>query len=245
MKNLCLCLILTSFFASCDVDATGFDVIERPETIVENLHSLNRFANDSIENSNNPYDYSGQLFSEILGTYYATRSEHIESSSLVREVDEIALSIVAFTAIQSTSYQMASPERVDYFVSQKNTCMTSILNDSGLSAPAKKSLLAFIDDYIRLCSNEAHFSTIYNCIVSYETAVINHSDFTEMDKEILLVTTSIARYSAAVQKKKPKKNTDPAWEFLICTLYGSIEGANRSPSEAITLAVSSGIAENQ
>ena len=245
MKNLCLCLILLSFFTSCEMDNNSFKVVELQTNSIDHLNSVRRLANDTIANSTNPFDYSGQLFSEILEIYYANHTDMVDSGVLVLEVEKITQSIPAFESIRPTFYQMASAEQVDYFVSQKNTCMTSVLHRSGMTALAKTSLLGFITQYVRLCTQEEQYSTLYNFIVNYETSVINHSDFTETDRKVLLVTTSIARYSAAVPKKKPKKNTDPAWEFLICTLYGSIDGANRSPAEAITLAVSSGIAENQ
>lgn len=241
MKNL-LCLTVLFLFASCDIE-TAKEYIST--TTLDDTPVVNRVLIDSIANKSNPYDYCGQLFLEMLDVYYETPRDSVDLETLISEIGEIAAKVPAFNSIKSIDYKSPSAERVHYLVSFKDTCFPEVLMDSGISGTAVNSFSLFVKDYVALCSSEADYDAIYNFVVHYESLVLSDLSIHSRDKELILITTSVARHSAAAKRKRPKKNTDPAWDFLICGIYGSIEGASSSPAEAITFALVSSIAENQ
>lgn len=241
MKNL-LCLTLVLLFASCEMET---EKKFSSNATLDDVSVMQRVLIDSIENKNNPFDYCGQLFLEMLDVYYETPRDSVALDTLISEIEHIAQNVPAFHSIKLMGYQTPLVERVHYFVTFKDTCLPSVLLDAGMSEPAVLSFSTFVKDYLAICSSEADYGAIYKFVVDYEALVLRDLRMTSRDKELILITTSVARHSAAAKRKRPKKNTDPAWDFLICGIYGSIEGASSSPAEAITLALVSSIAENQ
>lgn len=245
MKNLCLCLLLFSFCISCDVSSEYAETTNLAADTASTNALANRSGNVMPENKDNPYDYSGRLFLELLTTYYESTSLPTDVIGIVARIDTITKRNNGFEQIKPALYQVPSLERVQYFVLNKGTCLESVVDSSGVSAVAKLNLMGFIDTYLTLCSSEESYEAVHEFVVAYEEGIIANSLLSATDKQVILVTTSIARHSAATKKKRPKKNTDPLWDLLICTVYGSIENAHSSPAEAVTLALASGIAENK
>ena len=244
MKNLCLCLLVFVFCPSCDVCSEQMDTA----VVTTNAEVGNSlvYRSDHLmpENANNPYDYSGQLFLEILSTYYESNTKPTDMVGIVACIDSIAQQNTGFKVIIPAFYHAPSLERIQYFTLNKRTCLESVVDSSGVSSVAKLSLMGFIDTYLTMCSSEENYESVHEFVVAYEEGIIANSLLSATDKQVILVTTSIARHSAATKKKRPKKNTDPLWDLLICTVYGSIENANSSPAEAVTLALASGVVEN-
>ncbi|WP_432671727.1 hypothetical protein [Flavobacterium sp. SM2513] len=242
MKNLLLCLLLVFFCASCEVETAKFESTHPlPEAVTLGQRSLT----DSLSNSNNPYDYCGQLFLELHQAYFVGVRDSLALDALVLAVERVSEESAGFTAIKPRVYQAPLPERVRYFVTSKDSCLTTVLDGSGLSEAAASSFNAFVLEYLSLCASSADYPSIYSFVYHYEATVLGDLRFNAFDQKVLLISSSVARYSAAAKKKRPKKNTDPAWEFLICGIYGSLEGAASSPAEAVTLALAAAIAENQ
>lgn len=241
MKNLLVSFVLISLLASCDLEREPLTSIPIfPDEVL-----AQRVFTDSIANPSNVYDYCGQLFSELHEAYYATSRDSVGLDTLVLDFERVASGVIAYTAIKPLDYQSPLPERIHYFVAGKDTCLSSVLKGTGISAPAAFGFSVFLEKYLILCASGVDYAVINSYVQHYEASVMGDSRFNAFDKKALLITTSIARYSAAAKKKRPKKNTDPAWDFLICGIYGSVEGAASSPAEAISLAVAAAIAENQ
>lgn len=241
MKNL-LFLMLVSFCASCDLETEKLYSV--PASLDEEPF-MQRASSDSIANKSNPYDYCGQLFLEMVETYYETPRSAVHLDTLISEIEHIAHRIPVFGTVKPVAYQPPFAARVQYFVTNKDVCLSPILLDAALSAPAVLSLSTFVHDYLAVCEVASDYSAIYNFVVQYEDSIMSATHLSARDKKTILITTSVARHSAVAKRKRPKKNTDPAWDFLICGIYGSIEGASLSSAEAVTWAVVSAIAENQ
>ena len=244
MKNLCLCLLVLVFFTSCDDSSEQMDTTNL--TINEDANNSLAYRSDDLmpENSANPYDYSGQLFLEILSAYYESNPKPADVIGIVARIDSIAQQNPGFNEMKPAFYHAPSLERIQYFIMNKQSCLETVVDSSGISTTAELSLIGFIDTYLTLCSGEGSYEVVHEFVIGYEKDIIASSLLSATDKQVILVTTSIARHSAATKKKRPKKNTDPLWDLLICTVYGSIENAKSSPAEAVTLALASGIVEN-
>lgn len=236
--------MLFIFCTSCEVSNESFESNELNTIAVASATYSYRSSTDIAANESNPYDYSGRLFSEILNVYYNSDTLFTDIDGIVNQVERIAANHSEFESIKPAFYQYPSKNRIEYFINHKYSCMDSVLDSTGLSSGAKISLTNFMNSYLLLDSSKVEFDSVYKFVIAHEDSIYKNPLLSEMDKKVILITTSIARYSAATKKKKPKKNTDPAWDFLICTLYGSAENAESSPAEAIALAVASGIAEN-
>lgn len=237
MKTLYSCLIILTFFTSCSTDS---DTAQQDAITTV----TNRTVNLLPGNNANPYDEAGWLHNELFESYYASDNLPISISGIANRVEAIANANAGFNAIKTSTYHNVSETRVQYILDHKNTCVTDIISASSLTTKAKSSLGTFITSLVVVFDTETNCDVLYQFVADYEKEVLNDSLLTAKDKQIILTTTSIARHSAYLAKKKPKKNTDPDWTILVTNVVAAADGAEYGSAEAITMALTTGIAQN-
>ena len=238
MKKLYSCLLILTFFTSCTNDSS---------TLQEDYTNTvaNRAINEELPlNSDNPYDIVGQLHDELFETYYASGNLPSDVSGIINRVESIANSNSTFITVKEANYPAVTPSRVQYILDHKNTCVADIISNSSMTAAAKLSLTDFINSLIELFPTELNGDVLSDFVIKYENAVIANPEFTTNDKRIMLITTSIARHSTYMARKKPKKNTDPDWIIFVGNIIAGTEGAEDGSAKAVTMALVTGIAEN-
>ena len=122
--------------------------------------------------------------------------------------------------------------------------MTDVVFNTSLTSGAKSSLIAFINSLMVTFQTESNCDVLYNYVVTYEKSIVNNPALTSRDKQIILITTSVARHTAYLAKKRPKKNTDPDWTVLIGHVAAAVDGAENGMAESITMGLATGIAQN-
>ena len=85
---------------------------------------------------------------------------------------------------------------------------------------------------------------LYDSIVAYEEAVYNGSSLTNHDKQTILITTSITRHGVYARKKKPKKDKDLEWQYMVGNIFAALDGADNNVEDAIMKGLVTGIVEN-
>lgn len=195
-------------------------------------------------NNNNPYDVVGQLHDELFETYYASGNLPNDINGIINRVESIANSNSTFMTIKDASYQAVSQQPVQYILEHKNTCVADIIANSSMTSAAKLSLTNFINSLIVLFPTEFSGDVLSDFVVKYENTIIANPLFTTNDKRIMLITTSIARHSTYMARKKPKKNTDLDWIVFVENIIADTEGAEEGSAKAVTMALVTGIAQN-
>jgi len=240
MKFFYLCLFLFPFFISCS-DTT--DLHNSTHTIKSDLYSKAIDATASYKA--NPYDAVGELQNEILEAYYSNDALPTSYEAISSKVVAIAQNDLNFTALGSDYiYSSNSIERVLYLLNHASTCQQEVLNARLDSARARSGLNTFIESLLSLCATENDYAIIYSFITDYEDSVLADSYYSIKDKKVILITTSVARHSAYMRKKKPKKNKDPEWDYMVTNIVAATDGATDSIQESVMRAVVSGIVEN-
>ncbi|CAM4041979.1 hypothetical protein FLSI110296_10585 [Flavobacterium sinopsychrotolerans] len=246
MKFIYLCLIVIPFFISCSesTDAIASDTKARVSK------SSNRLIADSgsivsPENDLNPYDIAGQLHAELYAVYYAEDSLSSSVASIADRVTMLANENESFTALAGIDYSFLSTDRVTYILSTIDSCTPEIIDASLVAPEAKNSFTTFVNSLFVLCETESNYAVIHDFVVTYENEISENSSFSLSDKEVILTTTSIARYAVYERKKRPKKNTDPEWDLLVANIAGGTEGSAESLEKAIVMSLITSIAENE
>lgn len=213
-----------------------------------NSENLTTFSAKRIislpENALNSYDEAGLLYNELFDTYYTNGNLGGTVSQIVNQVQSIADANANFNSIKGSFYHNVSSTRVQYLLEHPTTCVNDVIAASSMSTAGKSSLTSFINFFIVFLSTESNCDIIYQKLVAYENEVLNNIGLTETDKRIILTTTSVTRHLAYRANKKPKKNTDPDWTVLIGNIIASTEGAEYGSAEAATMALVTGIAQN-
>lgn len=237
MKKLSSCLLILTFFISCD---NASDIT--PD--IKNPNQSNRIATELPGNAANPYDEAGWVHNALFESYYEIGSKPTTVSGIISKVQALADANSNFIGIKTSAYKPISANDVQYLLDHKNTCITDVISASSLTTKAKLSLITFINSLIVVFDTETNCDMLYKFVADYEKEILNDSLLTVKDKQIMLITTSIARHTTYLAKKKPKKNTDPDWTILVGHVMAAAEGAEEDSAKAVTLALVTGIAQN-
>ncbi|RKS03087.1 hypothetical protein [Flavobacterium sp. 102] len=244
MKFFNFCLILFLFFISCSEPTNPSS--ESTATDGTLSRSVDLAYDLPARNAANPYDDAGQIHHELLLTYYYADFQPLTFNGIVTTTTTIANSNASFNALtKDTPYVLTAEDRVLYILTHVDSCMTDII-DASLDTPsAKVSLADFTDSFFFLYQYEEDYSVIYDFVAAYESDVLKDTLWTEKDKRVILTTTSIARHTAYAKKKKPKKNKDPEWQYLVGNIAAAIDGADEGVEEAVMRGLITGIVENR
>lgn len=244
MKNIHSCTLLIAFFIMM---GTGL-VSCSPDNETTNSGNLTTFAAKRIislpENEVNPYDEAGLLYNELFDTYYTNGNLGGTVTQIITQVQSIADANSNFNLIKDFPYHNVSSTRVQYLLEHPTTCVNDVISASSMSTGGKTSLTTFINFFIPFLDAESDCDVIYQKLVAYENEVLLNATLTDTDKRIILTTTSVTRHLTYRANKKPKKNTDPDWTVLIGNIIASTEGAEYGSAEAATMALVTGIAQN-
>src|SRR5690606_18714125 len=104
-------------------------------------------------------------------------------------VEQTAAQIAGFSEIQDTYTPIDSLIIENIIYDQSFTVEDYILN-SELSGTAQNLFLLLLDNTANNTKDE-----VYNVLVNFEQSVIQHSNLSDLDKEIMLTSCSILRYN--------------------------------------------------
>jgi len=232
VPGLCLALM----FASCTTDSTDDALYNTSNTPIAAQATPSFLRTGSgPANTNNLYDYTGQLYNEILD-YAVAHSTGTGVSNVVTDVSTAAASNSGFTAI-SSGYTGLTITTVSWVLSNSSNDQT-IINNTGASSRGRQELNDFVD-LMEALPNRSYDES-YDAIASFEHDVINDSTLNSLDKRIILSSTSIARYSLY---RTFNLGGDKSWDKHKTGIYGGITGADASAAKGITAGVSSWMAQ--
>ncbi|MFV8339350.1 hypothetical protein ACNQGL_08755 [Flavobacterium sp. LB3P21] len=245
MKNIHSCTLIIAFFIMMTTGIVSCSS-DNESTNSENTTTISAQRVTTLPgNIANPYDEVGWLYNELFDTYFTNGNLGGTVSQIATQVQNIADANTSFNSIKVSPYHNVSSTRVQYLLEHPTTCVSNVISASSMSTGGKSSLANFVNFFIVFLSTENDCDVIYRKVVAYENEVLLNTALTETDKRIIFTTTSVIRHSAYRARKKPKKNTDPDWDIFIGNIIASTEGAEYGSAEAATMALVTGIAQNQ
>ncbi|TDP00303.1 hypothetical protein [Flavobacterium sp. 245] len=236
MKNLLVMLvIIVSLLVSCTNEN-----IDENTTLVENSlskkksnHSGKMIQTTSPENPDNPYDIAGKIHNDILDSYLTASYPFTTMIQISHTVDSISALNNDFTNLQATL--PLNFGEIQETVDSPQLKLEQAIANSGMTNAAKICLADFMASIVLWETGE--YEVIHPSIISFETSVINNTQFTNEDKRIILTTSSIARYSIYYAKEIKDKD----WETSVGNRVGALQGAIANSSTAVNRSVLTGI----
>lgn len=239
MKNFYQSLIILTFFSACSNE--GDLSIDDTDATHSTYHSK---SPEIPANTDNDYDIAGQIHNEILAAYCESTPQPTTLEGVMGLLEAKTTANPNFFFIKELTYTPPFGDRVLHIANLKGDAIDEVINGSGLSTIAKTSFNLFVTSLLRQVATQENYQPIYDFIVGYEAQVKANPVFSSKDKEVILITTSIARHSVYLKKKRPKKNTDPDWDWMTGNIMGGTDGASSGTAEAISMALAVGIFEN-
>lgn len=225
-------LILTLFFA-CSSDAEYQQPSVHSNTQIAQVYRIAAYP----DNLDNPYEISGQLFSEIAEEYLDQEFNPDSTQIIINRVQSIANSNLTYYSLLPYNYETPNSSVIDSILAIKNPAQYNIDQTSILSSQAELKLKNFLDTLSVFNGNKTEVEVIITYIFSYESLIIADITFNQKEKEILLTTSSIVRHAFFFAKRKPKKNKDKDWDISWGNMYAAAHGSKDSTAKAIIVAL--------
>ncbi|MFD2907949.1 hypothetical protein ACFSX9_04300 [Flavobacterium ardleyense] len=232
-------MIVFLFFISC-TDSTDFITVAAPSTAIVSRAAVG--PESFPENSLNPNDYVGQVYSELFDDYYDGSATIFTLDSVSKRVTFLANENPNFISFSGFPYLFSSKDKAAYLLADGSTAAT--VASSLETIEAKQQLNTFISSLLPLYATEETYGVLHSFIVSFESDVLTSQHIGVSDKKIILTTTSIIRYAVYKSKKRPKKNTDPEWDLMVWAIIGGVEGRTESIEDAVVLSLICGVVSN-
>ncbi|RZJ71766.1 hypothetical protein [Flavobacterium sp.] len=234
-------ILFMILICSCSSDNESFDISP------QNNLSLTQEAMQKTElhpasNTLNPYDYSGQLFDNLFTDYYASSSLPTSTAHIVARVNAVAESNSQFLTLKTVAYTPTTTAEVNASLANSIGCVEAFTNAANLSVKAKSTLADFINTVVPLCASATEYQTVYDYIITFESATLADAILTFTDKKVILTTSSITRYSTYRQRKKPKKKEDPEWDLITTHVTAGAAGSEFDVCVATSRALATGVA---
>jgi hypothetical protein len=240
MKNISLCfVILPLLIISCTADS--IDAIDRSENKVitkKSEKSTRREQNVTPDNPANDYDMVGKLHNELLDTYFAGNYQYSTIPQISEQIEVITAANNNPALLNLGTNIPLNLEEMQAIVNNPEATLEQIIANSSMTTDAKISLSSFMDAII-LWKNE-EYGTIYQSIISFESSVINNSQFNIEDKRIILTSSSIVRHSLYYAKERKDKD----WETSVGNRIGGVSGAIDQSLTSVKKALIIGISQN-
>lgn len=235
MKFYYFYFAMALFFISCDSSMN-----EQDNTA--NYYKTSETKEELPFNSANPFDGAGAIHNELLTSYYNHYPQPTETDSIIALFYEKAKAHSFFSTMSSSPIL---PNELDMLLKQPNIVLHDFLQSSDLSERAKISLKDYIATLLNYSDSSDDYAVIYDYITDYEHTIATDSLYSTDEKAVILNITSITRHSVYMKKNRPKKNTDPDWNWLTTNIVGATAGANGDSQKAIYTALVAGIIENK
>lgn len=240
MKNISLGLvILPLLIISCTTDT-----IDNADTGVSKVSGKKSEKGTRLmqtltpENPANVYDYVGKLHNDLLETYLAGNYQYSTISQISEQIEAISTANSDLTLLNLERGVPVNLEEIQEIVNNPEAKLDEVLANSSMTTAAKISLSSFMN--AALLWNE-EYGVIYESIISYESAVMTNTNFSDEDKRIILTTSSIARYSLYYDKKPPY---DEDWGTSVGNRVGGVSGAIDNSFTAVSRSLITGIMIN-
>ncbi|WP_333696414.1 hypothetical protein [Flavobacterium sp.] len=235
MKNFYLFLFSILFLISCDRE-DSFDT-----DFEKNKLSTARTGFIAPTNSSNVYDETGAIFAELFEAYYEHPNLPIQLDSIVTFIDEATSKHPYFLSHSDFDFSLFPTPKIQAILLSPETHLHDALDTSVLSTPAKAAFESFLSTLFLQIESDEKYETVYDSILDYESFVLDEHTYSGTEKKFLLRITSIARHALYHKNKRPKKNTDPDWNWLTTCIVGSVYGLNTDTPTSISVALKTGI----
>ncbi|KGO93662.1 hypothetical protein [Flavobacterium subsaxonicum] len=237
MKNFLPGTALLCFaFLSCTTEAIQSGATEYTLNANQAFASRQGQGDATPANTQNPYDFAGAAQNELLDLYL----DGNYSYSSIEEVSEQ----VALLAIQHYTFggqdtpPTISQEQIAAILTNPSAALGAVATSPALSDTAAA---AFSDFMVTLnAAQGATYEELYSLIISYEATVINNPAYSSTDKEVILTSTSIARYTIYYRKKRKDRD----WDTSVGNIVAGASGAEENTISAVAMAVVTGISIN-
>ncbi|ALM47425.1 hypothetical protein AMR72_00050 [Flavobacterium psychrophilum] len=226
MKKV-ICMLFLVGSVACSTE-------DSPEDARSGNAALKSTASDDSEAANlaNPFDDRGVAYLQLADYYEALDTKPSGNTAIIDALEAIAVSL----NISSQEYDPEVSQGIHEIKQLSASQPQTVLEGLNISSEGRGHLRAVLNELKALKDQEAGYDAVYNALVNREQSILE-SSLVLKDKETLLSTLSILRYS--VYSKSRRKRKDRDWELSVGNVMATSYGAVSSRPNAIISGVAS------
>ena len=199
------------------------------------------------ENTKNKFDYLGVIHNEVLKEFFKQNSTpNMSIEEILKKIEPIILENKNYSERFGKEYNSITVEQIKHYMPDIANNFNSVVEDQNISSEAK----LYLKELLNSLEGATDFSKVYQSVISFEERV-SQSKLSNSEKEIILGSSSIARYSSflwLVENPKPTfyNSLSARWRWwtLVADIAGGILGAGGSiPGIAAGAAAVSAVSE--
>lgn len=232
MKQIKLWLAILPFAVIACSDETTEGKIENANPSKASTEKTTGPSNPS--NPENPYDAAGNFYSKILDILDTDGLELNSVEHAAAMIDSIADTFPELDGMANDAVLHQRIHQLNSIVASEAT-MDDILLSSILGQEARTSLMQ-LENLFTLHADDP-YQTLYAQIVSYEQDVQANSSLSAGDKQILLTTSSVVRYSTE------RKRKDKDWETSVTRIAQTVFASEQNVVLGLKMAAAVGICQ--
>ena len=181
-RLLCYGFLATLFFC-CSSDEMFY-------SDEKNNLSASMKLSENLLNAENPYDKTGRAYRQIYQNYLSIYADSVfTTTEIIYKTGLIATQTADFMEIQEP-YSPIEASIIENMLSDQYSTLEHIIRNSSLT-PHNQENLIFLVEGIK----NQPVSDIYESVIDFENMILLETDITENDRRVLLVISSIIRYS--------------------------------------------------
>jgi hypothetical protein len=209
-------LTLLTFFMTFALISCSTEEIESEQ---QKKH-LNRTTKEVAHNSNNPFDYVGKAFGDVLLAYENANFSENDAISIKENVQAIANAHPDFTTLNPSGQFVITDSQMITNIINGTYDLESAINAAALTENAKVTIVSFMNHLKTQIENQPA-SSVFDSIVVFENSVLNQNNLTSKDVRLILSSSSILRFSIINYSfNDPEKDWKDIKTLTTASLYG-------------------------
>lgn len=182
----------------------------------------------SPANSKNSYDYIGVIHNEVITEFFKNNNTpNMSIEDILKKAEPIILANDLYKSKFGNKYSSISAEEIKTYMPDISNNFSGLVKDANISDDAKSML----NNLLSSLSGATDFDKVYQDVISLEDDVIK-SNLSDSEKELVLCSCSVARYSSyhwLVENPKPTFGNSLSarwrWWTIVADVAGGILGA--------------------
>ncbi len=183
-------------------------------------------------NPNNPNDYAGVIYSDLLDDYYGLNAGALTLQQVIDHGEALAFLNPGFLGLADiAAYDPVTAAQITPYLT-KGQALESMLSPL-FSLAARNMFITLSDQLTQLKLENGTYQEAYNIIFQTEAAIIAEPDISAGERSAILTTTSILRYALHHDGKRKRRDRD--WEWMTTHLAATANAALESKPQAMMM----------
>lgn len=260
MKRIYLLSVISLLSFSCSKENNNLEK-QTQKTKVENVVNVNAKLYEKYKeafNPTNPWEFYGAIHNDILDDLKVKeqlKSVASRPSPLIQETNKMDEAISYSLTRLSEKYNIldvdlgksSSIQEIKFILNDEKNSYSNVVDKytSAYRPIVKKAINDFFAIIENLSEENASYKDVKQSIIEFEESIIKRNDLKKEEKDYILKTTSIARYSSLFWSSQTSSSNifaRPWWKWLTVVsadvaggLTGNVAGALGASAGASTL----------